>query len=368
MVISFSFMFRTLQVLFACGFEPNERIEWVIGSFPERTELESFTGFAPIQITAASLLVLLSEREKMGEAVFSASSKVLVNMTDYLVQNGARLSLETPPLVRTGLRRQSTNQSSIGEDNGDDDDSDNSRRRSQLKIQSNKELMKFLNNSEVVELQKMWSTSKPAPVSSKSVIFTDKMAIENSTAPGGSDDKSCAICWKAFGMLSRKHRCRLSRRFICDECSTQRVIGIGGEHRVSDGQFLLARAEAGRTAKSNEAKSISQEKTYAGTAARLERLEAEETAHRETLFGGIMSSVTSVLAGTMEQDPEELCQADTISGLSSQLNQTRNALNERGTKLNSLADKSDKLVSASQDFAAMAKELNRKSNQGFFSW
>jgi hypothetical protein len=357
-------------VLFACGFEPNERIEGVIGCFPERSELESFTGFAPIQIVAASLLASLSEKEMIGESAFNASAQVNLNVMKYLVLNGARLSLETPPRERPGHSRQSTSKSNKEDDTRDDDDSDHSRMRPKLKIQSNKELMKILHGSEIVELQKVWSTSNPAPASSKSVFFTDKLAIENSTAPGGSDDKSCAICWKAFGIVSRKHRCRLSRRFICDECSSQRVTGIGGEYRVSDGQYLLAKAEAGRkaTRAAEQTKSISQEKRYAGTAARLERLEAQETAERETLFGGIVASVTSVLAGTAEQDPKELGPVDSISGLSTQLNQTRDALNERGAKLNSLADKSDKLVSASQDFAAMAKELNRKSNQGFFPW
>jgi hypothetical protein len=43
-------------------------------------------------------------------------------------------------------------------------------------------------------------------------------------------------------------------------------------------------------------------------------------------------------------------------------------LNERGDKLSSLADKSDKLVTAASDFEAMAKELNRKTNQGLFPW
>jgi hypothetical protein len=349
-------------VLFACGFEPNERLEGVIGSFPERIELESFTGFAPIQIVAASLLALLSEKDTIGESAFNASAQVIVNIMKYLVLNGARLSLETPPRERTGHCRQSTSKSNKEDDTRDDDDSDHSRMRPKLKIQSNKELMKILHGSEIVELQKVWSTSNPAPASSKSVFFTDKLAIENSTAPGGSDDKSCAICWKTFGIVSRKHRCRLSRRFICDECSSQRVTGTGGEYRVSDGQYLLTKAEAGKKATRavEQTKSISQEK--------LQRLEAQETAERETLFGGIVASVTSVLAGTAEQDPKELGPGDSISGLSTQLNQTRDALHERGAKLNSLADKSDKLVSASQDFAAMAKELNRKSNQGFFPW
>jgi uncharacterized coiled-coil protein SlyX len=315
-------------------------------------------------------LELASEKDAMSEVVYIASTKVLVNVMKFLVQNGGRLSLDVPALTRSGQSRESTSSSSVGEESTNENDGGISKLRSQLKVQSNKELTKVLDEYGVSDLQKMWKGMKEVPASSRSIFFTDKLAIENSTAPGGSDDKSCAICWKAFGMLVRKHRCRLSRRFICDECSSQRVVGSGEEHRVSDGQYLLAMAEATRkmhTAAKQESKPV-QQKTDAGTAARLARLEAEENAQRDTLFGGIVSSVTSALAGTSEEDPKELSQADAVAGLSSQLNQTRDALNERGAKLNTLADKSDKLVSASQDFAAMAKELNRKSNQGFFSW
>ncbi|KAG7363153.1 ankyrin repeat domain protein [Nitzschia inconspicua] len=355
---------ETLRVLFACGFEPNERIEAVVGIFPERSELESFVGFAPVQILASCLLEVSNVRDVLGEAVFTASTKVFVNVVKYLVENGGRLSLEKPPMVRTGQGRESTNNSSFDEDASSDNGTGISKLRSELKISSNKELMKLFDQSGVLESSKMWKTMKPAPASSKSIFFTDKHAIENSTAPGGSDDKSCAICWKSFGMLVRKHRCRLSRRFICDECSSQRVVFHGEEHRVSDGQYLLAKDEAARksNASPKQEEKMAPQPTYAGTAARLERLEAEENAQRDTLFVGIVSSVTNALAGTSD----DLSQADTITGLSSQLNQTRVALNERGAKLDTLADKSDKLVSASQDFAAMAKELNRKSNQGFF--
>ncbi|KAL3903294.1 MAG: hypothetical protein SGARI_005443 [Bacillariaceae sp.] len=170
-------------------------------------------------------------------------------------------------------------------------------------------------------------------------------------------------------MLVRKHRCRLSRRFICDECSTQRVVGSNEEHRVSDGQYLLAKAEPNRKIAAAQKQASQPAKVPGGAAARLARLEEEENAGRDTLFGGIVSSMTNAIAGTAEDDDKkELTQSESIAGLSSQLGQTRDALNERGAKLEGLADKSEKLVSASQDFAKMAKELNRKSNQGFFSW
>ena len=92
-----------------------------------------------------------------------------------------------------------------------------------------------------------------------------------------------------------------------------------------------------------------------------------EIANRDSLFGNVIGSMSKAVFG---DDPEEETVAEqtnnSIAGLSAQLNQTRDALNQRGEKLNALAEKSDRLVSASQDFATMAKELNRKTQSGFF--
>ena len=195
----------------------------------------------------------------------------------------------------------------------------------------------------------------------------DKLAIEDSAAPGGSDEKSCAICWSSFGkLMNRKHRCRISRRHVCDECSSKRIVEAGEEHRVSDGQFLLARADEAKSRRLAEAKERSEKEQHRETTeARLSRLEAEEQSKRDSLFSGVMEGMAKAVFG--EDEETEKSQQKNIEGLSSQLNQTRDALNERGEKLNTLAEKSDKLVNASRDFASMAKELNRQSqNQGFF--
>ena len=197
------------------------------------------------------------------------------------------------------------------------------------------------------------------------------MAIEDSEAPGGSDEKTCAICWKAFGtLMNRKHRCRISRRHVCDECSSKRVVEGKEEHRVSDGQFLLARAdevrEESRKLEAAKKKRMALQQPVTTTAARLERLEAEESARRDSLFGGVMESMSKAVFGGEEEETGE-SHAGSVEGLSAQLNQTRDALNERGEKLNTLADKSERLANASKDFASMAKELNRQTqNQGFF--
>ncbi|KAL3914415.1 MAG: hypothetical protein SGILL_006111, partial [Bacillariaceae sp.] len=273
---------RTLSTLFACGFEPNERLEGIIGTFPGSEEVASYVGFAPIQIVAAALMDSVEKREALGEAFYKGATTLLLGVMRFLVQNGARLSLDAPLAKRTGENRQpSLNKS-------EDDDTHQSV-RSALKIQSNKEMMKLIEtSSDIVDVQKTWKTLKPAPASTRSVFFTDnKSPLPNSTAPGGSDEKSCAICWKAFGMLVRKHRCRLSRRFICDECSTQRVVGSNEEHRVSDGQYLLAKAEANRKIAAAQKQASQPAKVPGVAAARLSRLEEDENAGRDTLFGGI---------------------------------------------------------------------------------
>jgi hypothetical protein len=93
----------------------------------------------------------------------------------------------------------------------------------------------------------------------------------------------------------------------------------------------------------------------------LAKLEAQELGNRESLFGNVMGNVAKAVFGE-----EDRTQANSLEGLSHSLNQTRNLLHERGDKLNTLADKSDRLVNASKDFATMAKELNRQTQGGFF--
>lgn len=51
---------------------------------------------------------------------------------------------------------------------------------------------------------------------------------------GGSDEKSCAICWQEFGIISNRMKiCRASMRYVCNECSTKRLVINKTEFRVS---------------------------------------------------------------------------------------------------------------------------------------
>jgi hypothetical protein len=379
-------IFRTLKVLFSFGFEPNERIEGLSTVFRGMGELVDHIGFTPMQIILATTLDALGKKEDLGEVLYVKITDMLVNIMECLILHGGRVFPDPPPLSRSEDRRQLSKKDDSVLANNDEIESQsniNSIKRSQVKTQGSVELTILLGKSKLSEAQSFWKHLKTAPAPSNIVLHDDKSnVIENSLAPGGSDDRNCSICWKKFGMMTRKHRCRISRRFICDECSTRRIFDNDEEHRVSDGQFLLAKAEELKNTnkmlgaakvqeqqrKQLKTQEVKQKQSSGGVAARLEQLEAEENAGRDSLFGGMMATVTKALGESESTKDTSQTESDSLAGLSNQLNQTRDVLNERGEKLSTLSDKSDKLVSASQDFAAMAKELNRKSNQGFFSW
>jgi len=351
---------RTLMVLFSCGFEPNERIEGLSKTFREMEDIMEYVGFCPTQILMASVLEIASQRKALGEELYASISDKLANILECLTLHGARIFPDLPPLMRSEERP------NYGKKIEFKDGSHDVTKRDQLKMQGNLELSLLCGRVKIVEAQSRWKNSKPSPPPSNVVLHDDKDKIENSMAPGGSDERSCAICWKKFGLITRKHRCRISRRFVCDECSSHRIVVNGIEHRITDGQFLLAKAEemkeVQRRLNATQAQEMQRRKKNAN-------LEAEENSNRESLFGSMTASVAKTFGLTDDTSDKanKQSEADTISGLSNQLNQTRDALNERGAKLSALSDKSDKLVNASQDFAAMAKELNRSSSGGFFS-
>lgn len=360
---------RTLAVLLNAGFEPNERLEGILEKFTGFDELHFHTGYAPIQIIGAAALDVASQKSKMDGGLYMILVRVIATTAEFLVKNGARLSLDPPPKMRSKDRE------SFLAEVVDTSDFLFPIDRSQLKISSNKQLTELLGAARLASAEKAWCELKSANSARTFIFHTDKLAIEDSAAPGGSDVKSCSVCWKPFGTITnRKHRCRISRRHVCDECSSKRVIENEEEHRISDGQFLLARSDHAlsmskkrQQASSEFDKRVSQQRHVSSATVRLERLEAEEKANRDSLFGNVMGNMAKAVFGEEEGEARQSqSHSDSIQGLSNTLNQTRNQLVERGEKLNTLAEKSDRLVNASKDFASMAKELNRQTSGGFF--
>jgi hypothetical protein len=123
----------------------------------------------------------------------------------------------------------------------------------------------------------------------------------------------------------------------------------GTEYRISDGQYLLAIADTKKAAEKTKAKRAErmlehrQSATQAGNALGLESKARE-----------LVNSATDKTAETHLKDRF----ANAMSGLG----QAKNAVIERGAKLENLTEKSEALEQASLDFANMAKELNRSQN------
>jgi uncharacterized protein YlaI len=210
-------------------------------------------------------------------------------------------------------------------------------------------------------------------------LADDNSIFENSSVAGGSDSMSCAICWSVFGtLLNRRHKCRVSWRYVCDDCSAKRLVQVCSEYRLSDGQFNLARVDAvneqqGRKvvtttpaiAKQISTPNVSSKSVDASRlAVRLDRLEAEQQSNRDSLFGGVFEAATNFVMGS--DDITSTSTSTSIGGLTESLDQTRNAFQQRGERLATLNDKSAKMVDASSDFAKMATELRKQSEKGFF--
>ena len=352
---------QTLRVLFEYGFEPNERLDQAaFGAV--KTAFDAFVGFAPIQILALVALELDAAKEDFDAAVVDSSFKVIADIAEFLVQSGARLSLDPPPTAR--LRHSASDAAPT--------ESPASRTIEILsqKLDADKQILVLLGGEERLNsARKAWTEMKKvATTTTRDLLEDDKADIEDSPSAGGSDSRSCAVCWSEFGtLMNRKHKCRVMRKYVCDDCSSKRLIQVTSEYRLTDGQFNLARVDALK--EQNERVSAGKEKERskaessekARAAARLDRLEAEEKSNRDSLFGGVLEAATSFVMGD-----EEETKSQQVNGLTASLDQTRNALNQRGEKLDALNDKSAKLVETSADFAKMAKELRKQSEGGLF--
>lgn len=310
---------------------------------------------------------------------------------EILVRNGARISADEPPLCR--MRKGKL------KDAADDPSTKMSKLpqvdRTQLKIDGNKMIVRLIGGDD--RLKVAWShfMQQKAVASNERLMLTrdvPRSGLLDWPHPGGSDATSCALCWKAFGMMTnRKQVCRVTKRYLCDECSTKRVVDQGQDYRVSDGQYLLAKMEAEkyeREEKYNKSRRGRNDKLHRGSSnssigssGSISSL--EENSPKEELFGGIVSrNVRNILNIDDGSNPSMKSKSfraspstskkkasDEVAGvLSSTLGRAKEALSERGSKLNSLSDKSAALRDASDEFAKMAKELadSQQSSSGLF--
>jgi len=350
---------KTLRTLLEHGFEPNERFEGIIGQGEAIKTLSSYWGCTPLQIlalAAAEARAIDLKKQESGEddvetmGILKNIMKVIQASAELLVKNGARINVQPPPPTRldrdtpTGcyslkeaLEDQKVSSMQIGHREG-------------LKLDGNDEVLALLGGAGRV------STCQNAfAAMGKTVKITGALTVGSSSldsdTPGGSDSWSCSICWSEFGVIvNRKHLCRVSCRNVCNECSAKRLVKNGSEHRVSDGQFLLGRAEAGKA----------DAKFQAGREEQMRKQRQSVTQARKSL--GLKSTSGSACSTDIEAKQTKLSKKEKITNAISALGQTRNAVLERGDKLQSLEDKTDALNQASLDFANMAKELNQSQN------
>lgn len=353
---------RTVRVLLEHGFEVNERLEGVIEDFDGAADLIEFTGYSPMQILAVAALDADSLNDSVGVGLKQCISQTIAGAAELLVQCGARLTLDPPPLMR--LQRSASSASDRSDAGLADEEV-----RACLKIDGNKTLMRLLGGEDRLrEAKDHWLKIKSVDATARVLIQKEasKGNLGNSEAPGGSDERSCAICWTEFGtLMNRKQKCKVSMRYVCDECSSKRVSVGKEEHRVSDGQFCLARVDAARSATDAvlHEKAQAQMKVEKARASREAAAMPSDEDNRDSLFGSMIEKATNLVLG--EEDAAELTGRQ-VEGLSGQLNQTRDALNERGDKLSSLGEKTSQLADSSREFAKMAKELERSQKGGLF--
>jgi hypothetical protein len=396
---------RTLRVLLEHSFEPNERLE-VRDDDPLWSS--EHAGYTPLQILASIAL------EAAGAGIDDTRSRLVYEAAELLVRSGARLSIDSPPSHRP-RRLPGGKESQLhggggggGSSNHYHGSSTSSRRGAnvKLKLDSKEALAALGGEKRLNAAHKEWIDLKPVEACESAftlLLHDGDEPLESTDAPGGSNEKSCAICWKEFGTLThRKHRCRLTRRYLCDACSGKRLLVVQQaspaaavqqqqqQHcRVSDGQFMMARIDAAKErseraaaqARADEERErVAQE---ARAQARQQRMEAEAQSNRDSLLGGLMGHAANLVFGNdddgmpgsaasaassstaLPSATAQQRQQQNVRGLASSLSETRNAMLERGQKLQDLGDKSAKLVDASSDFARMAK-VRIEWNNGLF--
>jgi len=355
----------TLRVLLNHGLEPNERCYFL--SMDDELYLQ-YHGCTPIQILAICALDVSSiiHRSTMTESQNRLADSLLEQIAfaaEVLTYCGARIqSIIDPPPQQQPIRQ-------VAPATREPDSI--SLLWKTLAEFNNEHFWNLMGSKE--RLSAAWTSwsikgSIPAP----SVFeLRCKPTSDDSTA------SFCTICWKPFGKIrSRKHWCRSSHCYVCDDCSSKRVFKFGEELRVSDGQYLLASflnaqqssvdASQVESNKNTSTASLSSAKSRKSSSLRSSSAEEIEE-EREELFSGFTAMGRTMMNYLTGIDKAE--EGTTMSGLAETLGQTKDALLERGTKLSSLSEKTSALADSSREFAALAKALKesqQKANSGFF--
>lgn len=368
---------RSLQCLLDLGFEPNERID---ATNPNPGIINEMAGCTPLQILVAVALDILDNRVNGSYGMLDKDMAMVCecvrSAATLLVSKGARVWIDPPPEMRpnrelTGRCLPVTTFRNL--------------ESTEYNLEKQKNAMEILGGLDhLAALQVEWQQNKFVKSCGQKFLQGKGHShqIPDCICPGGNDQKSCAICWKSFGRIrNRKHVCRASRRYICEECSNNFVLVDGDKRRVSDGQFNLAKIDVEKSKeedrlkeirKRNERKMRIQKAEARRLHNRLQDTTRNEMQAKEDLFGNVGKAVRNFLYDDDLEDAQSrqrsTVDAAGVAGAVNSLNETKNAFIERGEKLNNLCEKTDALKNASKDFAKMAKQLADSQDKGIFGW
>lgn len=346
-----------LQTLLIHGFEPNERLEGIFCEGIESNRLTAYLGFTPLQILiAAAIEVKMIDssdlKEKDNDYVRAVKNiiETIQSCAKILMEKGARVNMPPPPVSRLDRNTPPGCYSFKDAMEGAQNAKIPPVSRDGLKNLDNKQILTLLVGADHMKAPLKLFSSLPKSINSVGTLQSITTS-RYSNAPGGSDDCSCAICWSEFGLISnRKHLCRVSGRYVCNDCSTKRLLENGTEQRISDGLYNLATFEQKSGNRKTKVTSRDASVKSASTS----------TSDRNRSFLGLGSSSGS--SATDKKEQRNLSATERITSAISGLGQAKDAVIERGAKLEGLAEKTEALNNASIDFMNMAKELERQQN------
>ena len=202
--------------------------------------------------------------------------------------------------------------------------------------------------------------------------------------PDWASDKldSCQLCAEKFTMTNRRHHCRVSGVLVCTACSTKRLpyYRSGAPHngkgnrkrhdstnstgdssdemiRVSDGAFnrLYYSCESREKDIAIQIKTIKQRQEI-GVAAQKKK-EGEDNLKAGGLFN--WSSGSATRGNTKDSKKPQ----SSVASMHAQNNETMQALQDRGEKLEQLNVRAGEMNDAASDFQANAAKLLRQQQE-----
>jgi hypothetical protein len=206
-------------------------------------------------------------------------------------------------------------------------------------------------------------------------------------AAAGAGGGACVLCGDAFHAITKRpQHCQLCGHQVCGACSSKRlplaVPGSSGEAaRVCDGCFtwgnhqiaaaLAAEAERGNKEKDKEGAFSGPEAVARARQRREEALAAQaqqEAAEQKELFGAAAAlgekAMSWLRGGGDGQGDERRQRQQAAARVTGQMEEVRRGLEQRGERIENLADRTEELVNSSAQFAAMARQLNEQ-NKGW---